>query len=215
MADASSAIIWGFMFNRKSIRLPHHDYTEPNAYFVTICTDEMRELFGTVVGSKMELNDFGKIAHDEWMNTSIVRPYVHLDEFIIMPNHIHGIIEIRTHLFPEAKGMASPCPYTGAENQGGPLPRAFGNPQSHSLGSIIGSIKSKITKRMRNLAYGQGDALPSNTMPFALPSKIWHINFYENIVRKYGAIDRIRNYIRENPAKWERDRNNPNPHTVQ
>ncbi|MFA5947103.1 MAG: transposase [Patescibacteria group bacterium] len=198
------------MFNRRSIRLRHHDYTESNTYFVTICTDKMRELFGTVIHSEMVLNDFGKIAHDEWRNTPIIRPYVILDEFIIMPNHIHGIIDIG----PRKKGMAAPCPYTGPESMVA-APRTFGHPQSHSLGSIIGSIKSAISKRIRNSAYGHGGAMPV-ALPSSptLPPKIWHTNYYENIVRKYGAIDRIRKYIRENPAKWERDRNNPNPHPV-
>ena len=82
--------------HRHSIRLQGYDYTQSGAYFVTICTHGRALLFGNVVGGEMRLNDAGRIVRDEWFKTAQLRPYVVLyeDEFVVMPNHIHGIIEI-------------------------------------------------------------------------------------------------------------------------
>ena len=80
--------------HRKSIRLREYDYSQPGAYFVTICTQDKKCLFGEIMDGKMILNEFGKIAHKEWENTKNIRKNCHIHESIIMPNHIHGIIEI-------------------------------------------------------------------------------------------------------------------------
>ena len=83
-------------YHRRSIRLKGYDYTQPGAYFVTICTHGRKMLFGRVVDGEMALNEFGEIVREEWFKTAQVRPYVRLyeDEFVVMPNHIHGIIWI-------------------------------------------------------------------------------------------------------------------------
>ena len=82
--------------HRRSIRLKGHDYTQPAAYFVTLCTHEWAHLFGKVVDGAMQLNECSEIVCTEWFQTAVVRPYVvlNLDEFVVMPNHIHGIIWI-------------------------------------------------------------------------------------------------------------------------
>ena len=83
-------------FHRRSIRLPGYDYTRPGAYFITIVTHERAHLFGRVADGCMRLNALGEIVREEWFKTAELRPYVRLhdDEFVIMPNHIHGIIRI-------------------------------------------------------------------------------------------------------------------------
>ena len=82
--------------HRRSIRLKGYDYTQPGANFITFCTYQRRHIFGEVVNGEMILNDAGKIARQEWFKTAELRPYVKLyeDEFVIMPNHGHGIIWI-------------------------------------------------------------------------------------------------------------------------
>jgi hypothetical protein len=79
--------------HRRSIRFKVHDYTQPAAYFVTLCTHERAHLFGQVVDGAMQLNECGEIVRAEWFQTAVVRPYVVLnpDEFVVMPNHIHGM----------------------------------------------------------------------------------------------------------------------------
>lgn len=85
-------------FHRKSIRLPKYDYSQSGAYFITICTHQREWLFGEILNKKMLLNEFGNIARNEWLETPKIRPNIKLGEFIIMPNHIHGIIWIKDEL---------------------------------------------------------------------------------------------------------------------
>ena len=82
-------------FHRRSIRLPNYDYSQSGAYFITICTHQREWLFGEILNEKMLLNEFGNIARNEWLETPKIRPNIKLGEFIIMPNHIHGIIWIK------------------------------------------------------------------------------------------------------------------------
>ncbi|MBW8011791.1 MAG: hypothetical protein FVQ83_11220 [Chloroflexi bacterium] len=80
---------------RSSIRLPGYDYTLAGAYFVTICSWKKEFLFGHISGDEMHLNDFGRVVWDEWERTEVVRSKVSLDAFVVMPNHVHGIVVIR------------------------------------------------------------------------------------------------------------------------
>jgi putative transposase len=82
------------MHNRRSIRLKGYDYSQPGLYFITICCQDKICRFGKIENGEMILNEFGKIAHDEWEKTPQIRPNVPLGEFVIMPNHIHGIIHL-------------------------------------------------------------------------------------------------------------------------
>ena len=78
--------------HRHSVRLDGYDYAQDGAYFVTICTHRRICLFGDVIGDNVRLNDYGAIVQDEWLQTATIRPNIILDEFVIMPNHVHGII---------------------------------------------------------------------------------------------------------------------------
>ena len=80
--------------HRRSIRLKGYDYSQNGLYFITICTQNREQLFGTITNSQMALNPMGEIAHNEWFKTESMRPNLRLHEFIVIPNHIHGIIEI-------------------------------------------------------------------------------------------------------------------------
>ncbi len=80
--------------HRRSIRLPGYDYAQAGAYFITLCTHNREHLFGEIVNGEMVLNDLGKIVHDEWNHTSIIRPTIELGEFVVMPNHFHAIMII-------------------------------------------------------------------------------------------------------------------------
>lgn len=80
--------------HRRSVRLRGYDYSQPGEYFVTLCSEDMERLFGRVVDGRMELNAFGEIVDQEWRKSSTIRPEVELDEWVVMPNHVHGIIRI-------------------------------------------------------------------------------------------------------------------------
>lgn len=98
---------------RRSIRLKGYDYTQPGAYFVTICTHERAHLFGEILGGKMQLNRWGEIARTEWFKTAELRPYVklHEGEFVVMPNHIHGIIWVVENVGTRRRRVPTEAPF--------------------------------------------------------------------------------------------------------
>ena len=172
--------------HRRSTRLKGYDYTQPGAYFVTICTYQREPLFGEIVDGNMILNACGEIARDEWFKTARIRNNVQLneDEFVVMPNHLHGIIWIIE-------------PVVGARRRRAPTTHeTFGSPVSGSIPTIMRSFKSAVTKRINQ-------HLDSPGMP------VWQRNYYEHIVRDDDELDAIRGYIRDNPLRWALDRNNP------
>ncbi len=167
--------------HRRSIRLPAYNYTQAGAYFVTICTDQREWLFGEVVDGEMRLNEYGQIVEEEWLQTSIIRPYVQLDTFVIMPNHFHAIVVITD----DGRGTAPPCPYTGQ----------FGKPIAGSLPTIMRSFKSAVTKRI-------------NALRNTPTAPVWQRNYHEHVIRDETALDAIRAYIANNPFHWAADRYN-------
>ena len=174
---------------RRSIRLPEHDYTQPGRYFVTICVKDRHCLLGEVRQGRMCLSACGRIAAEEWLRTAEVRDNVHLDAFVVMPNHVHGIIAIVGNNDVGATGPVAPTTAapitTDAERPCGP--------ESNSLGAIIGQYKSVVSKRIQRLWKSSGQTL-------------WQRNYYEHIVRGRKDLERIRRYIVSNPARWSTDR---------
>ncbi|MEX0805155.1 MAG: transposase [Candidatus Binatia bacterium] len=168
---------------RHSVRLKGYDYTEPGAYFVTICTWNRECLFGEICDGKMLLSGLGEVVSDEWCRTATARSHVTLDEFSIMPNHVHGILCI-DH---QGKGKARLAPTTAQ----------FGHPVAGSLAMIIGAFKSASTKRINKI----------RNMPGA---SLWQRNYYEHIVRSERELTPIREYIATNAARWSEDSENPN-----
>jgi putative transposase len=172
---------------RRSIRLPHFDYSQNGTYFVTICTWRREPLFGDVVGGEMRLNEWGQIVRDEWLRTESLRPNVELDAFVAMPNHFHGIIVIT-----ERGG------FVGAQ-RAAPLRRPGITPNNvapGSLGAIIRSFKSAATRRINRLRDNPG-----------VP--VWQRNYYERVIRDDAEWNRIREYVTGNPANWADDENHP------
>ncbi len=177
---------------RRSIRLPHYDYGQPGGYFVTICTHNRDPLFGEIVNAQMVCNDCGRIVTEEWLQTKQLRSYVELDAFVVMPNHVHGVIMILDNDGDAARadmairrGMARHAPT-----------RRFGDLQPRTLATIVGSFKSAVTKRINELRRTPG-------------APVWQRNYYEHIIRNENELHRIRDYIINNPAQWQEDHENP------
>jgi len=168
---------------RRSIRLKGYDYSRSGAYFITICTIDRTCLFGDIIDCAMVLNKQGTIVADEWCKTPRIRREIELDAWMVMPNHFHGIVILRSGRCrsdrPECKGDRPVAPT-------GPLPR--------SLGALIAGFKSAVTKRINELQNTPG-------------AKLWQRNYYEHIVRNENELNQIRRYIVDNPAQWEHDRN--------
>jgi len=171
--------------HRRSIRLKGYDYTQPGAYFVTICTQDRQHLFGEVVDGEMRLNEAGEIVCAAWFKTAQLRSYVvlHEDEFVVMPNHVHGIIWI----VDDDGGATRRVAPTQNNRPAGPVPG--------SIGAIVGQFKSTVARRVNELRSTPG-----------VP--VWQRNYYEHIIRNDRALNIIRRYIAENPLRWHLDRNN-------
>jgi REP element-mobilizing transposase RayT len=126
------------MLERKSLRLQNWDYRSSGWYYVTICTKNREKIFGQVKNGEMMLSQCGEIVREEWIASETLRKEIYLDEFVIMPNHFHGIVEIRRGVWP----------YT-------PTKRGFQSP-SKDLGSMIRSFKGSVTKRINEHREIQG-----------------------------------------------------------
>jgi REP element-mobilizing transposase RayT len=180
-------------YHRRSIRLPRYDYSQAGAYFVTICCKNRAWAFGEVVDGTMVLNGCGEIARDEWIKTAELRANVELGEFVIMPNHVHGIIIINNDGDEKCVGAGRALPLQTIV----PPPQSrFQNPGKNTLFTIVGAYKSAVSKHIHKL-YGQGVPCPCD---FA-----WQRNYYEHIIRTDADYRCIAEYIANNPAKWETD----------
>jgi REP element-mobilizing transposase RayT len=164
--------------HRRSIRLKEYDYTQNGAYFVTIVTYQRKPLFGEIVDGVMKLNEWGEIARREWFKTAELRPYVELyeDEFVVMPNHTHGIIWNDGALQRNAR--------TGADEKS--------HVDAGSLGAIVRAYKSAVTYAINAARQTRGMV-------------VWHRNYHEHIIRDDADLKRIRDYIANNPLKWTED----------
>ncbi len=181
--------------HRRSTRLRDWDYALPWWYYVTICTHERQCIFGTVVNDEMQLNDIGKIVHEEWTNTPTIRPEIELDEFVVMPNHVHGIV-----IIGESVGATGSVARKG--KQGSSIIRATQRVAptktlvSGSLGAVIGQFKSKAAKRINVIRETQGVS-------------VWQRSFHDHIIRNDADLHRIRTYIANNPVQWAIDEERP------
>ena len=189
---------------RRSIRLKDYDYSSEGLYFITLCIADRKNIFGEIINGGMELNSFGKIAAEEWVKTPEIRKNISLGHFIIMPNHMHGIISIDFSIKPKAN-----------ENKG-----KFHSP-SQTIGAIIRGYKGATTKRINNLirqikedsrSTGELQFAPTGDFFFIQANKlrgegsIWQRNYYEHIIKTERAYQNISNYILNNPSKWEADK---------
>jgi len=168
-------------------RLPNWDYSDNGYYFITICTKDKEEYFGEIIDNKMQLSEIGVIVGKYWFEIPNHFPHVELDEFVVMPNHMHGIIIIKNNVpHVETQNFASLKQVKQIKPQ-----NKFG-PQSKNLASIIRGYKIGVKK-------------------YATIYKInffWQSRFYDHIIRNEKEFCRIKQYIKDNPKNWETDRNN-------
>ena len=181
--------------HRKSIRLKGYDYSQAGLYFITICCQDRIWRFGEIVAvensqAKMILNGAGIIANECWLEIPEHFPNAKLHEHIVMPNHVHGIIELSV-------GVQNIEPSSSSKDLRAqniePLPQRnkFQKIIPGSIGSIIRGYKIGVTLGVKNIFPGE---------------KLWQRNFYEHIIRNEKAYQTISNYIVNNPAKWYEDK---------
>jgi putative transposase len=188
--------------NRRSIRLKEYDYTSPGWYYITICTHNRECLFGEVIKGKMVLSPIGKTVQEYWLQIPNHLPNIELDEYVIMPNHIHGIIIINDKNVNNRRGVRSNAPTNpnitiNPDNYFSQI-----SPKSGSLSTIIRSYKSAVTKRVNELHNTAG-------------AKLWQRGYYDRIIRNDWELYEIRKYIINNPLKWHLDNENPDNLKIQ
>lgn len=180
---------------RRSMRLKGYDYTQSGMYLVTLVSWQREEIFGQVIDNELILSALGQILHDEWLHSNEIRREIQLfeDEFIIMPNHLHGIVNI-VQTGTSCKIKIKPCnnPVTAQNEQ---EETSQFNLISKSLGSFIAGFKSSVTRRAIN--------------EIGICS-VWQRNYYDHIIRNDGEYDRLWNYINDNPRRWIEDQLHPN-----
>lgn len=214
------------MLERKSLRLPEYDYSRPGMYYVTIVTHQRKQIFGHVTNTLMIKNAFGDIAHGILTNLPNHFP-IHLDEFIIMPNHIHAIIEIVGARFIAPGASVTGASVTGASKsfviptpinnkpRGGATGKC--NPMgTYRLGAIIRRFKGRTTFEINNIPFTikpdavrrAGVVRRGTTRQVGAMNRaptVWQRNYYEHVIRDAYDLNRIREYIRNNPKEWEND----------
>jgi REP element-mobilizing transposase RayT len=248
--------------HRRSIRLKGYDYTQPGAYFITICTHGRECLFGEIINGEMHLNEAGQIVVQTWQDLPNHISNVQLDAFVVMPNHVHGIIIITDRAGVVGTGSEPARTTMGSgsavDSDSTPGPGSAGGagstagPGSVGVGSVgAGSEPAPTTTTAPGSAAGSGPTTgsgpvgagsePAPTEPaptrssYGLPeivrqfktfsarrinelrgtpgTPVWQRNYYEHIIRDEFSLSRIRQYIAENPARWDADQENPQrPH---
>lgn len=184
--------------HRRSIRLKEHDYSQVGLYFVTICCDGRKHRFGRVEDGEMLMNEYGTIAHNEWLDLAERFESVDMDVFQIMPNHIHGIMAIVVGApLADAPGtdIADAC--IGAP----PAPIRAPARGAPTVGDIVGAYKSLVANGCLKIYKSNGQMM----------GKLWQRNYWEHIVRNEQELFRIRQYIENNPMKWQYDKLNDGP----
>jgi REP element-mobilizing transposase RayT len=191
--------------HRHSIRLKGYDYAQAGGYFVTICTHERACRLGQVENGLMCLSDEGRLVEECWRDLPRYFPQVELDAFVVMPNHVHGIVIITD--IPRDVGAKHFSGRSGnVQKNASPLRTArtartsqTAHPhgtQHGSLGAIVQNFKSISTRKVNQLHGGRGVPL-------------WQRNYYEHIIRDERSLEMIRQYIVENPSHWTDDENHP------
>lgn len=179
-----------------SARLQNWNYGSPGLYFVTVCTKNREHYFGEIQNGEMMLNELGHFVHSEWEKSPAIRRDMNLElgEFVVMPNHFHGILIIGENEFNKPDGgitvadVDTRCIVSLPPNAQS-TPNKFG-PQSKNLGSVMRGFKSSVTTHSKkiNIEFG------------------WQSRYHDHIIRSQEEYIRISNYIINNPANWKDDK---------
>ena len=219
---------------RRSIRLRGYDHAQAGTYFVTICTRDHAGLFGDVVDGEMRVNDVGRLVKDEWLRTGTMRPHVRVipQEFVVMPNHVHGIVWLSDIAGDDVSpGRPQVAPTQNVMRMDRAIRRGdFGATAGRPYGwsptpsndartavdvtNIVGRCDRPAGPPRRSLAAILAGFKAASTkrvdVECAMPGiSIWQRGYYEHIIRHDESLDDIRRYIAENPVRWAFDRENP------
>ena len=180
------------LHHRRSIRIPGYDYSGSGAYFITVVTHQRACVFGRIVDGSLQLSRQGGIAEECWRQIAAHFPSVELGVYVVMPNHVHGIIVLNDRA--DASSARRGTTWRAPTQDGRSLER-FGRPRSGSLATIVRQYKSSVTRRIDEAIGGS--------------RRVWKRNYYEHVIRDDEDWNRIHLYIESNAANWEGDEENP------
>jgi putative transposase len=190
--------------HRKSIRLKGYDYSQEGVYFITICVQDSACLFGEITDGEMVLNDTGKMVEIEWLALKKRFPNIELHEYVVMPNHFHGILEIAVGAtLVVAQNMTVAQKNVAIQMEfGNGRSKDLGRPQGHAhTGKTVGDMLDAF-KSITTVEYIHG-VKQLGWVPFN--GKLWQRDYYEHIIRDDRSYQTISEYILSNPAKWAYD----------
>lgn len=167
---------------RRTMRLVGYNYSALGSYFVTICTHQRKCLFGEIVEGKMRVNSYGQIVKGCWEAIPKHFPHANLQNFVVMPNHVHGVVMI--------EASATEIDRHHAQEKLGNMMKPG------TLSTIVRSFKSVTTKQINILRDSKG-------------SSVWQRNYYDHIIRDERSFVYIQNYITNNPSTWQQDQLRP------
>ncbi len=172
---------------RKRHRLKNYDYSSNGAYFITICTNERKPLFGHIEDGIMLLNRYGKIAEEEIKKTNILRAdkSIKITNWVVMPNHIHLLIEIQHDPLFDAY----------------PQYETFAKPTRQSIPTVVRAYKSSVTNRIRKSC--DADDVDGHVTP--CPYIVWQDGYFDNIIKNDKMYEKVWQYIISNPMLWVDD----------
>ena len=172
---------------RRSVRLQWFDYTSVGAYFLTLVAFKRICHFGEMEGDEVRLNPVGELAAGVWRELPTWFPRLKLDSFIVMPNHMHGILVLEGLARAKHPPQADASPLPGSRSKG---------TDAGSVSAIVQTLKALSTRRVHRL-------------PGRAGLRLWQRGFYDHVVRDEEELNRIRTYIEQNPLRWALDRENP------
>ena len=186
--------------HRRSIHLKGYDYSQHGAYFVTICVSPRHNLFGDIENGEMRLNEFGRVVESVWRGLPEHFTGTDLDEFVIMPDHFHGILNIFESPVGAKQG-SSASPAFDLRGKQGEAGETFASPLPHgtisgSCAAIIQNFKSISTRKINKIRENPG-------------CPVWQRDYYERIIRNETELGKAREYIVNNPLKWKPDKEYP------
>ncbi len=222
--------------HRRSIRLKGYDYAQAGLYFITICVQNRECIFGEIINGEMKFNEYGQIAYNEWMKTTEIRKNVELGEFVVMPNHMHGIVRLldRGELHSPHIGNVNTPDINNelrlTENRGELHSPDIGNTPdinnelrlTENRGELhsphIGDGNSPVNRGVCNtplrspsqtigaIVRGYKSSVTKQLGLLGFDKKLWQRNYYEHIIRDEQSYIRISEYIANNPVKWSDDK---------
>ena len=187
--------------HRRSIRLKGYDYSRSGYYFVTICAQDRKKLFGEINDAIVRLNEAGQMVEQEWNQIPKRYDNVIVDQYIIMPNHFHGILQINVGVSPVGAPNKTNKISIPPNKIGISMINRAATGGAPTLFEIIGAFKSITTHRYIN-------GVKQNNWP-SFRKRLWQVKYHDRIIRNEGELGRIRKYIIKNPSNWKRDKDNP------